>query len=106
MPRVPSPMELKDDLQRAVQAARETSLGPDAVTGGPLATGLALHHLLCWRVRGRAALRQMPCLAVPLAVNFWLFEVALGMVLPLSLLLFTRFQSVPAMNLVRPCMPW
>jgi len=35
----------------------------------------------------------------PLAVNFWLFEVFLGMLVPLALLLGVRFQNIPAMSL-------
>lgn len=35
----------------------------------------------------------------PLAINFWLFEVIIGMVLPLGLLLMTRLNSVGAMSL-------
>ncbi|MGW8161836.1 MAG: NrfD/PsrC family molybdoenzyme membrane anchor subunit [Desulfobulbales bacterium] len=34
----------------------------------------------------------------PLATNFWLFEIAIGLALPLVLLVITRLHSVPAMS--------
>jgi molybdopterin-containing oxidoreductase family membrane subunit len=35
----------------------------------------------------------------PLATNFWVFEIAIGIVFPLALLAMTRLNSVPAMSL-------
>ncbi|MHB1349115.1 MAG: NrfD/PsrC family molybdoenzyme membrane anchor subunit [Desulfobulbaceae bacterium] len=34
----------------------------------------------------------------PLATNFWIFEVAIGLLLPLVLVIITRMNSVPAMS--------
>jgi molybdopterin-containing oxidoreductase family membrane subunit len=34
----------------------------------------------------------------PLAMNFWLFEIAIGMVIPLLLLVVTRMKSLPVMS--------
>ncbi|MDA8163007.1 MAG: polysulfide reductase NrfD [Desulfobacteraceae bacterium] len=34
----------------------------------------------------------------PLATNFWLFEVAVGMVIPMAVLVFTRMKSIAAMS--------
>lgn len=34
----------------------------------------------------------------PLATNFWIFEIAVGLVVPLVLMVFTRMNSVPAMS--------
>ncbi|MHB1349118.1 MAG: NrfD/PsrC family molybdoenzyme membrane anchor subunit [Desulfobulbaceae bacterium] len=34
----------------------------------------------------------------PLATNFWIFEVAIGLAIPLILMVFTRMNSVPAMS--------
>lgn len=33
----------------------------------------------------------------PLSTNFWLFETAIGMVIPMVILVFTQMKSVPAM---------
>lgn len=45
---------------------------------------------------GRAASDVL--LAGPLATNFWIFEVSIGIVFPLVLLAFTKMESLPAMS--------
>lgn len=35
----------------------------------------------------------------PLATNFWIFEIAIGLVFPLAILAMTKLKSVPAMSL-------
>ncbi|HBI14449.1 MAG TPA: polysulfide reductase NrfD [Desulfobulbaceae bacterium] len=34
----------------------------------------------------------------PLATNFWIFEIAVGLLVPMVLMVFTRMESVPAMS--------
>lgn len=50
---------------------------------------------------GADELRQVADALVrgPLATNFWLFEIAIGLVLPLLLIVMTRMQSMHAMSL-------
>jgi len=45
---------------------------------------------------GRAAADAI--LGGPLATNFWIFEVSIGMVFPIALLAFTKMKSLPAMS--------
>ncbi len=45
---------------------------------------------------GRTAATAL--LSGPLATNFWIFEVCIGLILPLALLAITKMKSVPAMS--------
>ena len=47
----------------------------------------------------QARLGALALINGPLAFNFWVFEVLIGMLFPLALLVMTKFKSVPAMAL-------
>ena len=47
----------------------------------------------------QARLGALAILNGPLSFNFWVFEIAIGMIFPLALLVMTKFKNVPAMAL-------
>ena len=55
-------------------------------------------NLMCGGVE-QAGLGAAAILTGPLSFNFWVFEIMIGMLFPLALLVMTKFKSAPAMAL-------
>ena len=45
-----------------------------------------------------ARMAAMSLLQGPLATNFWVFEIVVGMVFPMAIMVFTRMKSMPALS--------
>ena len=61
-----------------------------------ISTAWRFINLMCGGV-SQATLGAQAVLSGPLSFNFWVFEIAIGMVFPLGLLVLTKFKSAPAM---------